>query len=139
MATLKLRSMIMGDADRMLVWKNYPETRQFSIVSHDEITKEDHYRWLENNLQHFSIIELIGEMGDRAAIGAIRIKEMEISIWIDREFWTMGTATEVLRLVAKPTMTAKIVNGNVGSLRAFINAGFMPVDYKDTYYIMERS
>jgi hypothetical protein len=43
----RLRPMTIADADKMLTWKNYPETRQFAIASHEEIKREDHLQWLE--------------------------------------------------------------------------------------------
>ena len=123
--------MTMADADKMLEWKNYPETRQFAIVSHDEIKREDHLKWLEKNLIWFRVIE----HGEKP-IGAIRIFGGEFSIWIDREYWGLGLATEIIRREGKIGMYAKIVNGNVASFKAFVRSGFVPVSYKDNYYIL---
>jgi len=125
--------MAMSDADFMLTLKNYPETRKFAIASHDEIKKEDHYKWLEKNIQHFQIIELVDK-----AIGAVRIQEGEISIWIDRDMWGKRVATIVLNSLAEKGMWCKIVNGNVASFKAFVRAGFVPVQYQDNYYILRK-
>ena len=127
---MQLRKMTMQDADKMLEWKNYPETRQYAIVTHDEIKKEDHYKWLEQNLQYFQVI------GDQ--MGAVRIQDGEISVWIDREHWSKGIAAYVLEQVCEIGMTARIVAGNVASMRAFIRAGFEPVSYYENYYIFKR-
>jgi len=133
--------MTMADAEKMLEWKNYPETRQFTIQSHDEIKLEDHLKWLENNVQYFQIIQFNpnGDFLKPLMGGAVRIHADEISIWIDRAFRNQGIATRVIEMVAQKGMTAKIVDGNVGSLRAFIKAGFLPVEYNyvDTYYLMK--
>lgn|SRR3990167_3766689 len=126
---MKLRPMTMKDSDKMLEWKNYPETRQFAIVSHNEINREDHVRWLEKNIQYFRVID--------GLIGAVRIQDNEISLWIDRSFWGQGLATQVIKLVSKPGMVAKIVAGNIGSLKAFIRAGYEPVSYQNGYYIFQ--
>ena len=122
--------MLMSDADKMLEWKNYPETRKYAIASHDIITKEAHYKWLEENIQYFQVI---GDM-----MGAVRIQDGEVSIWIDKFWWGKGVASFVLDDVSEVGMTAKIVEGNIGSMRAFINAGFKPIIYKDNYYIFQK-
>lgn len=126
MNELSLRPMTMEDADKMLEWKNYPETRKFAIQSHDEIKKDDHYHWLEKNLQYFSIIRqpMVGY-----SLGAIRMQNGEISIWVDQAFRNQGVAKKTLKLISAPGMQAKIVEGNIASMRAFIFAGFSPIDH----------
>lgn len=126
-----LRPMLMADADKMLELKNYPETRLFSIITKGEIQPDAHYRWLEKNIQFFQIIELTDK-----TVGAIRIQNNEVSIWIDKIYWGMGVATQILKRVAKEGMIAKIVNGNVGSFKAFVRAGFVPVAYLENYYVL---
>ncbi len=129
---MNLRPMTMADAYFLLELKNYPETRKFAIASNDEIKKEDHLKYLEDNIQYFQIID----NGWRC--GATRIKNNEISIWIDKRFWGKGIASFVLGAVSKKGMIAHIVNGNIGSFRAFLNAGFKPIDYKENYYILQK-
>ncbi|MEK9207617.1 MAG: GNAT family N-acetyltransferase [Patescibacteria group bacterium] len=130
---IDLRPMTMKDADRMLEWKNYPETRKFAIASHDDIKLEDHLKWLEKNLQYFQIILCDGEV-----CGAVRVQDNEISIWIDRTFWGKGIATGVIKKVSKKGFTAKIVDGNVASMRCFIKCGYLPVSHQDGYYIFKK-
>jgi len=133
---MNLRPMLMSDADFMLELKNYPETMDFAIQSHDEIKLIDHLKWLEKNIIFFQVIET--DKGKR--IGAIRIFGNEISIWIERNFWGLGVATQTIKKVAVPGMFAKIVNGNIGSFRAFIEAGFKPVSYEvsQNYYLLQK-
>ena len=131
---MNLRPMLMSDADFMLELKNYAETRDFAIQSHEEIKLIDHLKWLEKNIIFFQIIET--DSGRR--IGAIRIFGNEISIWIERNFWGLGVATQTIKKVASKGMFAKIVNGNIGSFRAFIEAGFKPVAYKENFYMLIR-
>jgi RimJ/RimL family protein N-acetyltransferase len=129
--------MTMADADLMLEWKNYPETRNFSIISQEPIKKEDHYKWLELHLQYFQIIHdsITLNVDDKGAtgivgpVGAIRIQDNEISIWVAKECWKHGIASKVLKQVSKEGMTAKIVDGNIASMRSFLSAGFKPIDY----------
>lgn len=130
---MNLRPMTMADADKMLEWKNYAETRAYAIASNRIIEKEAHYEWLEKNLQHFQIIQ------DIHILGAIRIQDDEISIWIDREHRKKGVAQYIIEKVSYPGMIARIVNGNIGSFRAFLNAGFKPTRYhNDGYYILQK-
>lgn len=121
---MKLRSLTMADADKLLELKNYKETRQFAIASHAEIKSEDHYKWLQENLQYFQAI-----VDGEKMVGAIRIENEVISIWIDRDFWKRGIATYILQHVAKRGQMAFIVCDNIASMRAFIRAGFEPTEY----------
>lgn len=132
---MNLRPMMMSDADFMLELKNDPATREFAIVSHDEIKKEDHYKWLEKNIWSFQVID-----GDYERIGAVRIFANEISIWIDKKFRGLGVAGEVLHRVSKEGYFAKVVDGNVASLRTFTRAGYRPVAHSATekYYLLQR-
>jgi RimJ/RimL family protein N-acetyltransferase len=130
---MNLRPLTMADADKMLEWKNYPETRNFAIATHEEIKKEDHYKWLEENLQYFQAI-IDGEK----IIGAIRIENEVISIWVDRQFWNKGIATYVLQHVSKRGDVAYIVPENVASMRAFYRAGFLPVSYCWKFYTFKK-
>ena len=138
--------MEMADADFMLQLKNDPETRRFSIVSQEEIKKEDHYKWLEENLQYFQIIQSDnavtqdgkGNFVCYSPIGAVRIQNNEVSIWIDRMFRGNGMASYVLEMVSEVGMTAKIVEGNLASMNCFINAGFKPIKKNNNYYIFQK-
>src|SRR5580765_2720229 len=123
---MNVRPMNMNDAEKMLEFKNYEETRRFAIASHDEIKKEDHLKWLSENLQYFQVFK---DEFENEISGAIRIQDGEISIWVDSSGWRQGRATFILQRLSRKGMTAKIVEGNVGSMKAFIRAGFEPVHY----------
>lgn len=126
----------MDNADFMLELKNYPETRKYAIVSHDEIKKEDHYKWLREHIDEFRVCSKYD--GTRVAVVRVN-KEYELSIWVDRKFWEFGVATYLLsRHDLEGALWAKIVNGNVASFRAFVKAGWKPVEYKDNYYILRK-
>lgn len=129
---MTLRPMSMADADKMLEWKNYPETRKFAILTNDAIISTQHYEWLESNLNQFKVLE-----DDNSLVGAIRVYKNEISIWVDRGWRNKRMATFMLGRVARIGMIAKIVNGNIASINTFIRAGFRAVDYKDNYYIFQ--
>lgn len=127
---MTLRPMTMADAEKMLEWKNYPETRQFAIKTPDEVKLEDHLKWLEKNLQYFWTITDGNRNTHPLLYGAVRVVDGEISIWIDRQFWGQGIATWAIKQAArKGAYIAKIVEGNLGSMRAFIKSGYIPVEY----------
>ena len=126
---MQLRPMVMSDSDFLLELKNYEETRRYAIATHDEIKKEDHYKWLEHNIQYFQVIE---------GVAVVRIQDGEISIWVERSRWGKGIATFILDMLSEKDMTSKIVSGNISSMRCFINAGFKPTTYTDGYYIFKK-
>lgn len=134
---MKLRPMTMDDADFMLELKNYPETRRFAIQTTDEIKLIDHLKYIEKNIMFFRTID-----GPNDRIGVVRVFANEISIWINRKYWGLGIATQIIKAVTKDKegMFAKIVNGNIASFRAFAKAGFIPVGYShvDKYYILQK-
>lgn len=132
---MTLRPMEMSDADFMLELKNDPATRKFAILTDQEIKREDHIKFLEQHLSEFQVIELF--QGTERA-GAVRIKDNEISIWISKDVRRSTLATQALLLCRKLRMTAKIVIGNIASIRAFINAGFKPEELVDNKYYIFR-
>lgn len=133
---MKLQRMTMADADKMLEWKNYEETRKFAIVSQEEIKREDHIKWLEKNIQYFHVV-LQGE----DVVGAVRLQDNEVSVWIDRRFRGQGLVTQAVKSVSRIGTTAKIVEGNIASMKTFIRCGFLPEEYVQgeiNYYIFKK-
>ena len=135
---MMLRPMTIKDADFMLELKNYPETRMFAISSKKKILKRDHRKWLEKNIQHFKIIGNLIDNHGYEMRGVIRIQDNEISIWIDRKYWGFGVASDAINFLSYSGLIARIVDGNIGSMRAFINAGFKPIEHKNNYYIFQK-
>jgi RimJ/RimL family protein N-acetyltransferase len=115
---MKLRKATMADAKKILEWKNYPETRKFAILSHRKVKLQEHLKWFKKNLQYYKIIN--------NRVGAVRVQDKEIAIWIDRKFWGQGLATRAIKLISKKGFVAKIVEGNIASKKAFIKAGYKP-------------
>lgn len=124
----------MEDADFMLGLKNDPDTRIFAIKTQEEIKREDHIKWLSSHFMWMSVIET--DYGAR--VGAMRIFSNEVSIWIDKPYRGLGLATEVLRRETEKGMYARIVHGNVASIRSFVKAGFVPVGGEINYYILRK-
>jgi len=131
---ISLRQATMGDAELLLEMKNDPVMRKFSIATHDEIKMTDHLVWLKDNVQYTYMIET-----DSVACGDIRIKDGEVAIKIHEDYRGKGISTQVLKNVCEKfdVLTAKIVDGNVPSMRLFQKCGFKVVDHKDNYYILK--
>lgn len=130
-----LRPMTMFDAELMLGWKNDEETRKYAIATSEEIKPAAHYAWLEHNVQFFQTIEDMRKV----PVGAIRVQNGEISIWVDRAVRGNGIARDTIRKVSHTGQTAKIVEGNIPSMRAFIFSGFAPTVKLDNYYIFKKA
>lgn len=129
---LKLRPALFDDADFLLELKNDPIMRKFAVVSHNKITKKAHMAWLEMNIGGIFIIE---EKGLR--LGMFRIANGEVSINLSTICRGRGIGSRVLRKFCPKGVWAKIVNGNVPSMKIFLNNGFKIVDYKENYYVLE--
>lgn len=140
---LRLMNKEAADFDFMLALKNDPDTRKFAIATHDEIKREDHYEWLREHYYQFYIIErLRGE-----SVGAVRLDQGEISIWVDKAYRGLGIARRILTpdFILDDDFTgneyslyARIVDGNVPSMIAFTKAGFVPTEHQDNYYILRK-
>lgn len=123
--------MEMKDAMFLLKLKNYSETRKFAIKTRERIKMKDHLKWIERNIHFFNVIN-----ENDIDIGFVRIQSHEISIWIERRWWNLGYATKAIAMSSKnKTLYAKIVDGNIGSMRAFISADYKPIDHRKNYYI----
>lgn len=137
---MMLRPMKMEDAEFLLELKNYPETIMYSINTKEEIKMEKHLEFLKENLDEFQVIQDSQGGGSVITpIGVVRVDDLhQVSIWIKKEYWRKGIATKTLELVSKKGFWAKIVNYNIASMRAFINAGYKPKGFFDNYYIFQK-
>lgn len=132
----KARTKEEIDMISLFEWKNYEETRAFAIKSKRKIKWEDHENFFLDHVDEFEMIYLHDA---EAPIGAVRIEGDEISIWIDRSARRKGIATFILEKVSEVDKSwAKIKIDNIASLRAFINAGFKPIELRNDYYIFRR-
>lgn len=129
---MKLRKATTEDSDFLLELKNDPVMRKFAVVTHKKIKKADHEKWLAKNLHTFSIVMVDGER-----MGMFRVTDdKEVSINLAPAARGKGLGAKVLKRCPKGVW-AKIVNGNVPSMRLFLNHGFKIVDYKENYYVLE--
>jgi len=143
-----LRNATMADAKELLRWKNDPTTRKFAIVTQKRITLKDHLVWLEKTLRDshvnlFIITDGLNDYGDvRLDVGPL---ETEISVRIAPEHRLHGVATRALKLAIKEyfetdtnSLIAKVVDGNIASMRTFLKLGFVPYKHEKNFYFLER-
>jgi RimJ/RimL family protein N-acetyltransferase len=129
---MTIRKATMADADFLLFLKNDPVMRKYAVVTHSKIKKEDHLKWLKENLHTLKIIE------EDKPVGMLRVTDdKEVSINISPECRGQGLGGKILAAYCPKKVWAKIVNGNVPSMRIFLANGFKIVDYEKNYYVLE--
>lgn len=127
-----LRPATMEDADFLLRLKNDPVMRKFAVVTHKRIKKADHLKWLKKNLHTISILTSPDEY-----MGMLRITDdKEVSINVAPEHRGKGLGGAILKKFCPKGVWAKIVNGNVPSMRIFLDNGFKITGYKKNYYVL---
>ena len=137
----------MSDATDLLRWKNDADTRRFSIIAKDEIRQADHLKWLGKTLQDPNV-RLYMILKDGKPVGDIRFDiadQVEVSVRIDRPYRRQGIGSWALSTIApremadikKPFM-AKIVDGNVPSMRIFTKNGFKLSRHEDGVSYLSR-
>lgn len=132
-----VRAATMADAENLLKWKNDPTMRKYSIVTNKKIAMKDHLKWLAKHLHE---IFIIGE-----DFGDVRVSDGEIAIKIAPEHRGKGYGIQALQAMDRRYrgLIAKIVDGNVASMRLFIKNKYSPIGHKVTngvgYYILKKA
>lgn len=138
---MKLREALHSDATFLFDLKNDKDVRKWSIASQDKIDWDKHLEWLHMNLHKIAIIVYKGK-----DVGDVRwVDDKEIAIKIDKKYRGLGLADMVIKSLTRnpinEVIIAKIVDGNVPSMRLFIKNDFKVVDHKTTngvgYYILK--
>jgi RimJ/RimL family protein N-acetyltransferase len=130
---ITIRQATNDDMEDMFRWKNDPITRQFAIKTHKKILWKNHVKWFEQNKFLVFII-----CQKNIKIGTVSIVP-EIRIIIDPEYRGQGFAFKALQYLVQPGYIAKIVNGNIASMRLFLKLGFKPICYNEAgYYIFQK-
>lgn len=106
--------------------------RQFAVVTHTKIKMKDHMKWLRDHVDEMKIVMV----GTKKA-GMFRVsKESEVSINLHPKFRGQGLGQKVLEKCPKGVW-AKIVNGNVASMKLFLSNGFQIIGYEENYYVLK--
>jgi len=133
-----IREAKIIDAKFLFNLKNDKDVRKWSIASKDKIKWDSHLKWFN---KHIKKIFIIYHNGERA--GDIRLEGDEIAIKIDKRARGNGLAGYAIGIarISCNKLIAKIVDGNVPSMRLFIKNDFKVVDHKVTngvgYYILK--
>ena len=127
----------MQDAEFLLKLKNQADVRKFSIVSKGRILMKNHVKWLEKTLMDPEVEFWLIVEGSKSPIGDVRIDRNEISIRIISSFQGKKVGTKTIKTFTKHGMTAKIVEGNIKSMRTFIKCGYRPTEYAKGVYTFE--
>lgn len=130
-----LRAAVASDAERLLKWRNDPETRSASR-STQLVTPAEHVHWLEALIEDPDRRLLVAEQGSEA-VGQVRFDRRyayryEVSISVAPELRGRGHGLRILtaacewlwRNTSATEIVARIRLGNERSARMFRAAGF---------------
>lgn len=133
-ALLALRTATRDDADRLLGWRNDPETRASSFDG-KAVTREGHLAWLQATLANSDRALLIATLDADAPVGVLRLdrqgRTATISVTVAPEARGHGLSVPLIRaglrtagVLGCDLVDAFIRPENLPSLRAFSSAGF---------------
>ncbi len=139
MSRIVLRHARRDDAEKLLAWRNDPETRAASR-STAPVVEEDHRGWLDHVLADPTRILLVAEADGGEAIGQARFDGdgvgFEISISLSPSARGKGLGAELIRAACDwlgaeepdAPVCAWVRSDNPSSLAAFETAGFQSDD-----------
>ena len=139
---ITLRMATMNDCEAIYKWRNAEETRRH-IFNSEQISLDEHRRWLIESLENPNRQILIAELCGRSA-GVLRYdidgRLAVISIYTVPGIKGYGIGTQIIRTGSKwlrrhfpdiHKIQAKVLPENVVSKKAFVNAGY--TEYHITY------
>lgn len=125
------RPAALKDTGFLFVLKNDRDVRMNSIYSHRKIPFKPHKLWMEKHVHEITII-----LADGMPVGDVRIEENEISIKLLPAFRGKGIGGQAIKELSRKGQVAKIVEGNIGSMRIFVQNGFNFTGYEKGYYTL---
>ncbi|SEH99704.1 Protein N-acetyltransferase, RimJ/RimL family [Rheinheimera pacifica] len=133
--SVMLRLATMADAELLLRWRNDADTQRFSLNS-DQITEQQHIRWLQQSLSNPQRRLYIAEYADQPA-GTVRVDSTadyhRISWTVAAEYRGKGLAKAMVKLLVSQltgTIVAEILPGNTASVCVAEYAG---LTYQNTH------
>ena len=132
------RTATLSDAAVLLIWRNNPSTRAFSLHS-ELILSDEHLEWLTARLERVQFEPFFLFAADYKAIGMSRldilsgsVNKYEISILVDPNQHGMGIGTRILNMTCEAffslhpddTIVASVHQNNSISQNLFTGAGF---------------
>ena len=147
---LRYRNVSIDDSSTLLEWRNDFEVRKFSF-NKSLISNKEHEIWFMNRLNYldkepFWIFEEFEEL-----VGMVRFdksyeeSKFEISILVNEFYRNKGYGKRILDisikkfllLYPKAKIIAKIHLQNTPSLKLFRQTGFINLETRDSYQILE--
>jgi RimJ/RimL family protein N-acetyltransferase len=134
-ARIKLRLAEGEDADRLLEWRNDPDTRRW-YLNPSRVTRATHRAWLSSRIDDPRCRLYIVTDGRGRPLGQLRLEaargQAEVSFSVVPSARGSRVGTEILKKagpVARRQLNARRIFGyvrpeNVGSAIAFLRAGF---------------
>ena len=135
---MRVRPARLEDAERLLTWRNDPETRRASF-STEAIARPDHLAWLARRLADPGVALLVGEEPDGVPVGQVRLDRAGdaalVSIVVAPEARGRGVGARLLGAAVRDrplpvpvrALRAEVRPDNPASLRIFAHAGFAEV------------
>lgn len=135
-----LRLMTEADTDKIIGWRNSKSVMDRFIVK-TPLTREIHHNWIETKIKTGMARQFIVCLSDNdTEIGSVYFRDIdnekhtaEYGVFISEEYTGKGYGTVALKLMKDiarddmgiKTLTARIVEGNIPSIRAFEKNGFI--------------
>jgi len=131
-----VRHAIMHDADKLLEWRNDPETIRFSTTN-TGVSKDEHRTWLEGKLKSEETMILIGcDSASGEEMGVVRFDAHDEHFWIVSinlaPTWRgrkmaaplLDEAVAVFGNEHTAILTAYVKQDNIASRKVFERCGF---------------
>lgn len=134
---MKYRKATAKDALNLFNLKNDLVVRK-NAINKEEVGWETHMTWLAKALTDKDTKIWIIVSDEDEFIGDLRIQNDEMSIRLVKEFRGKGLGSKVIKEFSDPGMTAKICEGNIGSMNVFVSNGFRFIYYRKGVYTLKR-
>lgn len=140
--SLRLRPVVVADAELLLRWTNDPAVRDASFQT-EPVEWDNHLRWLQAKLSDPGSFLCLAIDEHETPIGVMRFDvegpDAVISGSIDYQFRGIGLAPRLIRMACaalfaereSTTVHAYIKQSNTASVRAFERAGFRDVPLEE--------
>ena len=140
---MRIRKVLLGDAEDLLSWRNSMEARKMSRET-SKTSLEDHLRWLEKRLADEGTFMFVGEQEGVGKVGVCRIQfseesgDYEISLSISDDLRGRGIGSRFARraieefwLEVELPIVAWVKDSNSRSTKLFLRLGFLSTGLRD--------
>lgn len=144
---ITLRPITIEDTDMVVRWRNNPRVVNNFLIR-DEVTREDHLKWLREKIETGLVEQFVISFDDRP-VGCVYLRDIdraagrcEYGVFIGEDdatgmgignkvcAWAVEYAGDVLGL---KRMILRVLEGNTPAIRSYINAGFKQIEVIPDY------